>query len=113
MKALTLILILAICAQPLQAGFCAMDMDQGQSQGMAHDMDTENSDGHGCCDPEESDSGDACESGMHCGFCTAGVSLLPEALRVSPVWHHGYAFELSDGRVLPSHASPPYRPPIS
>lgn len=113
MKLLTLILILAISIQPLQAGFCAMDMEQGPPQDMAQDMDMGNSDGHGCCDPEESDSESACEGGMHCGFCTAGVSLLPEIPRLSPTWHPDYTFSLSAGTIVPSHSSPPFRPPIS
>ena len=48
MKFLILILVLAISAQPLQAGVCDMDMEQ--SQETTHPMDMSGSDGHDCCD---------------------------------------------------------------
>ena len=50
MRLLTLILILALAAQPLQAGCCAMDPGQGQSNDTMQHGGTAESDGHACCD---------------------------------------------------------------
>ena len=113
MRLLLFILTLAIVAQPLQAGFCAMEMGQGQSADTMQHGDMPESDGHDCCDTEEPGSDDGCKSGAHCGACVGGVSLLPQVLRIGSDWHYEYVLKLSDGDVLPSHASPPFRPPIS
>ena len=113
MRLLTLILILALAAQPLQAGCCAMDPGQGQSNDTMPHGGMPESDGHACCDTEEPEPDDSCQAGAHCGACVAGFSLLPPALRIAAAWHHDYILNLSDGDELPSHASPPFRPPIS
>jgi hypothetical protein len=112
MRTLALILILAVVAQPLQAGYC--DMDAGQDQASAaHHMDGE-TDGHGCCDPGSSGSGATCKDDMNCRLCTAGVLVLPEFPRFDATpWPRPHLVALGDSRILPSHASPPYRPPIS
>ena len=113
MRILTLILILAISAQPLQAGFCAMDMEQGQSSEMEMPTGMDHSDDHACCDPQDSDSDDACENGSHCGFCTAVTPLMPTVVRVADLWTCAHGFASEGGDLLPSHSSPPFRPPIS
>ena len=113
MRILSLILILAISAQPLQAGFCAIDIGQGSSADMASQMDMSDSDDHSCCDPEESESDTGCEAGMHCGMCTAAVPLVPEIPRIASILNSSHVSMLEGGHLLPSHSSPPYRPPIS
>jgi hypothetical protein len=106
-------MILAITTQPLQAGCCAMEIDQGRSADMEMPMGMDHSDDHGCCDPQNSDSEEACENGSHCGFCTAVTPLTPSSVRLADVWIHVYSIEADVGDLLPSHASPPFRPPIS
>jgi len=111
MKFLVFILVLSISAQPLQAGFCDMDMEKSQES--PHHMDQSNDSGHDCCDPDSTDSTEGCDSAMGCGICFVSVSALPSILRISPVWERHYYPDLWSGIVLPSHSSPPFRPPIS
>jgi hypothetical protein len=113
MKFLILILVLAISAQPLQAGFCDMDMDMEKSQETSHHMDNSDDDGHDCCDKNDTDSQEGCGSEMNCGPCFVSVSTLPSLMKVIPVWGHLHYQDLSSDVVLPSHSSPPFRPPIS
>jgi hypothetical protein len=113
MRLLTLVLILAISAQPLQAGFCAMGMDQGQAAGMDLSMDTDHGGGHDCCETESSEPEATCDGGSHCGHCTVASPALPSVLRVPVAWPSAGEFEFSAGVLLPSHSSPPFRPPIS
>ena len=115
MRVLTLILILAISAQPLQAGSCAMGMDQGQAGAvdMPMDMDMDHGDGHDCCDTEASEAEESCEGGSHCGHCTVVSPALTSIVRVPVAWQPAGEFALSRGVLLPSHSSPPFRPPIS
>jgi hypothetical protein len=113
MKFLILILVLAISAQPLQAGFCDMDMDMEKSQETSHHMDHSDDDGHDCCDKNDTDSQEGCGSEMNCGPCFVSVSTLPGLMKVNPVWGHQHYQNLSSDVVLPSHSSPPFRPPIS
>jgi len=111
MKFFLLILILAISAQPLQAGFCDMDMEK--SQETSHYLEQSGHDGHDCCDSVDTDSQEGCNSEMNCGFCSASVSALPGMLKIDAILVHQYSQILSAGVVLPSHSSPPFRPPIS
>ena len=113
MRILTLILILAVSAQPLQAGFCAMGMDQGQSAPMDMPLDMDHGDSHDCCETESSEAEENCEGGSHCGHCTVASPALPSVLRVPVAWLPVGEFEFSGGVLLPSHSSPPFRPPIS
>jgi hypothetical protein len=113
MRILTLILILAVSAQPLQAGFCAMGMDQGQAAAMDMPMGMDHGGGHDCCDTEAPESEETCEGGSHCGHCTVASPALPSVLRVPVAWLPAGEFEFSAGVLLPSHSSPPFRPPIS
>lgn len=109
MKFLIFILILAISAQPLQAGFCDMDSSQESS----HHMEQSEDAGHDCCDSEDPESQQDCDGEMHCGFCSANVSAVPDVPKIDQSWTNGYSLNLSSGIVLPSHSSPPFRPPIS
>ncbi len=114
MRLLTLILILAISAQPLQAGWCAMGVDQGAAASMDMPMGGDaGGDGHDCCDTEPTEAEDACEGGTHCGHCTVASPGLPSVLRVPVAWLPAGEFESFGGVLLPSHSSPPFRPPIS
>jgi hypothetical protein len=109
MKFLILMLVLMISTQPLQAGFCDMDMSQETSHLTQQSDDT----GHDCCDPGDSETPQGCGGNMHCGSCSANVPALPDSLKVKPDWVNYYSPGLSSGVVLPSHSSPPFRPPIS
>jgi len=111
MKLLILFLIVAISAQPLQAGFCDMDMEKSQES--SHHMELSDQDGHDCCDSDDSDTQEGCDGEMNCGFCFASVSALPSMIKMSATWTHDYSQGFSSGVVLPSHSSPPFRPPIS
>lgn len=109
MKVLILFLVLAISVQPLQAGLCDMEASQDASQTMEHSDDMN----HGCCDSDDSGSQPECGSMMHCGFCSATFSTLPKTHDFNPSWVTRYSPGLSSNAVLPSHSSPPLRPPIA
>ncbi len=111
MKLLILVLVLAISAQPLQVGACDMDMDK--SQETTQQTEQSGSDGHDCCDTEEADSQDNCGAGVHCGMCFVSVSAVPVIPRVISFWSHPVFSVSSTGVILPSHSSPPFRPPIA
>jgi len=109
MRLLTLLLILAISAQPLQAGFCDMD----SSQEAAHHMEQSEGADHDCCDSDEPESQQTCDGQLHCGYCSVSVSALPKIPKINADWVNLYTPSLSSGLILPSHSSPPFRPPIS
>jgi hypothetical protein len=109
MKPLILFLILAFSAQPLQAGIC--DMETGQDA--PHPMEHADNGGHDCCDSDQNEPQQECDSEMQCGFYSASVSILPNILKISANWEIHFSPDLSSGFVLPSHSSPPFRPPIS
>jgi hypothetical protein len=111
MKFLILILVLAISAQPLQAGFCDMNMEKNQES--SHHMDHSDEVNHDCCDSNDADKQEGCGNEMNCGPCFVSVSMLPSLLKVNPTWGSHHSLDLSSGIVLPSHSSPLFRPPIS
>jgi hypothetical protein len=111
MKFLILMLVLMISTQPLQAGFCDMDMEK--SQNTPHQMEHSDHDGHDCCDSDDTDSQKGCDSEMNCGFCSTSVSALPGMIKINATLVHQYSQNFSSGVALPSHSSPPFRPPIS
>jgi hypothetical protein len=111
MKLLILFLVLAITAQPLQAGFCDMELEKNPET--PHHMDMSDSQGHDCCDTDEPDSNEGCASGMNCGMCFASVSALPGIFKIASAWGHPIYQDFSSGVILPSHSAPPFRPPIS
>jgi len=116
MKLLVLILVLAISAQPLQAGFCDMTMDKDQetSHHMGHSgQDQPENQGHDCCGSGGAESPGGCDDNMDCGPCFVSFTAIPSLVRFAPVFAHHHTPNLSSGIVLPSHASPPFRPPIS
>jgi hypothetical protein len=116
MKFWVLMLVLAISVQPAQAGFC--DMDMAKNPNTAHHADSASTSqddhgGHPCCGSDDPGTSGECDGGMQCGFCHGGVSPLPSVIRFAVEWPYFHAPKLSSGVVLPSHASPPFRPPIS
>jgi hypothetical protein len=110
MKLLILFLIVAISAQPLQAGFCDMEMEEGQES--SHHMEPSEQTGHDCCGSDASGAQEGCDGEMNCGFCFASVSALPGMIRINATWTINFSPDISSGVVLPSHSSPPFRPPI-
>ena len=116
MKLLVLILVLALSAQPLQAGSCDMSMEKGQetSHHMGHSgQEQAENQVHDCCGSSGADSSDGCDGNMDCGPCFVSFTAIPSLVRFAPVFIHQQTPNLSSGVVLPSHASPPFRPPIS
>jgi hypothetical protein len=111
MKLLILFLVLAISAQPLQAGFCDMELEKNPET--PHHMDMSDSQGHDCCDTDKPDSTEGCDNGMSCGMCFVSVSAIPSMLRIAPAWGLSSYHNFSSGLILPSYSSPPFRPPIS
>ena len=111
MKFLAFILVLALSAPPLQAGVCDMDIEQSQESGqsMAHP----GADDHACCDPEPVDEPQSCEGGMDCCPCYVSASVLPTLPRVAAGPPSSLVADRLTGDLLPSHGTPPYRPPIS
>lgn len=109
MKALILLLILAITTQPIQAGFCDMEADQQAPQ----PMEQMEHGSHDCCDPEQSESQQNCDGEIHCGFCGAVVSAVPGMPGTTINLDHLYSPKHASGAVLPSHSHPLLRPPIS
>jgi hypothetical protein len=116
MKILVLILVLALSAQPLQAGSCDMSMEKEQetSQHMGHSgHEQPENQGHDCCGSGDTDSSDGCDGNMDCGPCFVSFTAIPALVRFAAVFTHQHTPNLSSGVVLPSHSSPPFRPPIS
>ena len=116
MKFLVPLLVLLLVIPPVQAGSCDMQADaftplQGEVQEQAPD-----SDGHDCCPDRNTDDSreDApCDGQSHCGSCFVGSSAIPVAfLTAAPVLNRApFVFEVR--QVAPSHAIPPFRPPIA
>jgi hypothetical protein len=109
MKVLILFLALAISVQPLLAGTCAM----GTNQEASSQMEQADDGGHDCCDSDRDEQQKGCDGEMQCGFCGVTVSALPDIFKIHASWENQYSLKLSSGLVLPSHSSPPFRPPIS
>ena len=120
MKLLVALLVLMIAAQPVQAGFCYMDLSGGPGDhaGMNHGSDAGEA-AHGCCQSPAGDSGSTSGPGtetgcsdMPCGTCVASVAAIPPARCLAALAPVGAHVQLGAGLVTPSHASPPFRPPI-
>ena len=109
MKALILILALAISAQPLLAGACAMETNQEAP----NQLEQADDGGHDCCDSDQVEQQQGCDGEMQCCSCGATVSALPDVFKVNARWENQHSLNISSGILLPSHSSPPFRPPIS
>lgn len=120
MKLLAVILTFLIAMPPLQAGFCDMQpsVDSAahagmQHDGMQHDGQQDDRQGHDCCAPADEDGSTDCDNMVQCGTCgvtTAAVAVAPAVVPLPDLVARSF---LNDSGVPPSHASPPYRPPIS
>ena len=110
MKVLILFLVFAIGIQPLNAGFCNLDM--GKSQPGQHQMDPSDHGGHDCCKSDGSDSNDGCDNAMNCG-CFVHATAIPMVMKLVLTPEYSYSESFTTGLVLPSHSTPPFRPPIS
>jgi len=111
MKLLALILALTITVPPLQAGPCDMGMNKGQE--VSHHQADPGHGEHRCCDSQDSESNSECDSAMQCGWCSVHAPALPVLIRVSPAWVEHPSPEPVLGIILPSHNTPPFRPPIA
>jgi hypothetical protein len=121
---LSVILVLMIAAQPVQAGFCAMEPSDGapqhmdmqhegmQHEGMQHEMGRDGA-GHDCCAAADPESDPGCDRLDQCGSCMAGAAAVPalDGASAAPACKHRAL--LTTDQVAPSHAAPPYRPPTS
>lgn len=126
MKILSVILVLMIAAQPVQAGFCDMGPSDGAAQhtpmqhdgqhdgqhGMQHGSGAPAS-GHDCCDAQVSRPDQDCEGLSHCATCIAGLAALPVQDGQAAAGHYAYRLPLTESQVPPSHSAPPYRPPTA
>jgi hypothetical protein len=119
MKLLAAILVFMIAAQPVQAGFCDMQPSGGsaahagmQHDGMQHDKQSEPPPAHDCCAPTGADGSGNCDNMVQCGACVAAVAVVSAVPAIGSVPDLAFRSFLNDSDVPPSHASPPYRPPI-
>lgn len=123
-KYLTLLLILAMTLQPLQAVGCDMAKDQAvdqvtQSQNVDPDKKpcADNMPNHDdmsdCCGTSITDDQPVCDHALSCGSCYLGTPLFSSLAKVSsnPSVHHRRI--ITSGEILPSHDYPLLRPPIS
>lgn len=116
---LSVILVLMIAAQPVQAGFCDMEPSGGapqpmgmQHEGMQHETGHDGA-SHDCCAAASPESGPGCDTFDQCGSCMAGTAAVPTLNTPYAVPAFGSRALLATDQVLPSHASPPYRPPTT
>jgi hypothetical protein len=129
MKLLVAILVFMIVAQPVRVGFCDMQPigdsvahsgmqsghrqhDSMQHDGMQHAREDGARPNHDCCAPAAKGHGDTCDTMIQCGTCAVAVAVVPVVPALSPVPESALCSYLDDPGVPPSHASPPYRPPI-
>jgi hypothetical protein len=113
MRQLILILVLAVCSQPLQAGFCAVDTDQSWAYDTEIPLGMDHPDGHDCCQGDGSGTDDVCESGPHCGSCSMGPPAISAVSKFLIAWQSAGSFGGVDSLLPHSHSSPPFRPPIA
>ena len=116
MKLLAALLVFMIAAQPVQAGFCDTEPSGSSNAhaGMQHGGAPEHG-AHDCCQSpgadSESDGGADC-SDMRCGSCVAGAQAIPPAAALPTPAPSMPLERLGTDGICPSHASPPFRPPI-
>lgn len=114
MKFLSALLVLMIAAQPVQAGFCDMELhgDATATAGQQHHPGEPAGD-HSCCDPADGDDGTTCSDRLHCGSCAGTVAAVAAGPSVAAPPDRATPWPLSGEGITPSHARPPYRPPIA
>ena len=136
MKSLCFILIIALTIQPLQAGVCAMAPDQSEDQAqveqnhhhsmamehaptmspnLSNGMNMDHSGGEmpDCCDSDTAEQPADCADMTDCGNCYARGSVLVASSAPLDQWLIQYRVLPTSGEIVPSHAYPPFRPPIS
>jgi hypothetical protein len=139
---LSVILVLLIAAQPVQAGFCAMEppdgapqnmggqhmdmghmgaphagmrhasMQSGMQSGMQADAAPDTA-RHDCCAAADPESGPACDTLDQCGSCMAGTAAVPALATPFAAPTFGYRATMGADQITPSHALPPFRPPTT
>ena len=117
MKYVFLAIFVLIAAQPVQVSFCSMDLNTGDmNMGMDHVMEyppgVADAD-ENCCDHDNTDTSQSCDSPTHCGAASAGVAVIDAGFDAGTVLIAGRLPSFRNGLLTPSFDSPPYRPPIS
>lgn len=124
---LSVILVLMIAAQPVQAGFCVMQPSGGapqpmnmqhadtqhagmQHEGMQHEMGDDGA-SQDCCAAANPESDAGCAGLDQCGSCTASLAAVPAVSRACALPAFSDRVLPIAGQLAPSHAAPPYRPP--
>ena len=107
MKHLVIILALMVALPAAQAGSCAM--------AMVADSIEQAADPHDCCPGDTADEapiGEPCGDSGHCNSCIITPAAVP--LSVGQIAHMRPHLErfAPVPAALPSHAAPPFRPPI-
>ncbi len=109
MRVLLLLLILAIMAQPLQAGRCEMESDRPMQLKQIIDKGSS----HDCCKQVKDHGSDECDLMLQCAGSGSCSQTCPDDSD-EPI-PRPRVFDLSflDAELRPSHSSPPYPPPIA
>lgn len=117
MKYIFLAIFVLFAAQPFQASFCDMHESQEMSHN-GHDMQgdhmmEDDAPAMDCCDHDESESPEGCDSMSHCGACTPAVLAIniSALVALSPFDSRQY-FSDTTGH-LNNYSPPPFKPPIS
>jgi hypothetical protein len=112
MKYLVLLLILAITAQPLQAGSCDMESDHADSHSMEQ-MDHGSDGMPDCCDSDDEEIRADCDIQMSCAACALATPAVSGLQCTSLMSLAGFPQTISAGEITPDHSCPPFHPPIS
>ena len=109
MKGVLALLVLAMNIQPLAAESC--DVETQAHAG--HQVQMNDTDHGDCCDTQPGSPAHGCQQVSHCGSCTAAMYIA--TLKHADISAATLPFSraLAAGQLPPSHASPPFRPPIS
>ena len=115
MKYLISFMILVSSLQPLQAGGCAMDAQTNGGHDTHHmaEADKMNAARHSCCDPAAPMAAQDCNQDMSCGSCHVSAAAPLSVNKLTIIWAMPGFRALSSGVVAPSHAAPPFKPPIA
>jgi hypothetical protein len=119
MKFLLAMLVLMLLAPPVQALGCDMAsgdeaaMHAAMGHGAMQDHKGATASGHDCCaSPQAAGGGDSCAD-MSCAACVVAVAAIPSLAASANLRPASQVPAFDNGAVSPSHASPPFRPPIS
>jgi hypothetical protein len=117
MKHVILALLILFAAQPVQASFCSMtlnmsDLIMGMDHVVQHAPNAPRPDAD-CCDHDDTDTSQSCDSPANCGAAPAGAAALDAGFDAGTVFIVGRLPSFKNGPLTPSFDFPPYRPPIS